>query len=783
MKKFTSLFLTFVFILALMPATNASAEDAYSLITDFKPQAETIFEEVSYIDDNGNTVTGTIMHPGITMNQTYLDNMRDMVRSGQEPWKTAFAIYANDSACSKTPAIHYEWGNDYFVNILGPWTKQNNQALDVYVGMRANWDGATAFKQAIMWYITGDDVYRENSMKIIRAWSQIESVQGHKNFRFPMLTYFLSAAAEIFRYTPCQTPELEWTEEDTQNLTRMMELFTNTYDLHTYWMAQHQFCVMGGMGHAIFTNDLKLYNEAVEAALVNEQSGDSGRNGSLAAVMRVMTKNEETGEILPQEEWHVQLAEMGRDAGHSYDDIGGLSTLVQTIYSQGTKVDPVTGEISYEEDAVNPFNFLNDRLLEGTNYLLKYHMGEDVLWTPTVQDGYTYLSINEDGRGRIEPLVGILYNYYKYIEKQDMAQDKFKYIAMVYESNLPEPSHVDYPMAATLLFTLMENMTAVTPSVKIDGIKIKSDVPPQIVNDRVLVPMRAIFEVLGADVQWDDTTKCATAKKANTEIKIIVDNNTAIVNGTKTELDVTAQIINNRTMIPLRFVAEALNANVKWNGDEKVVEIVINEKQQKDEAVIKLDFEDSAKCSVSGTEGYLFGNVEYVAAMDGQGVQLKNGAFINLDKGIFEHMDECTVTSWVKMDEIKQWCRVFDFGSNQSNYIFLSPKASDGYLRVAAKCDGIEDEQVISTNFTIEPDKWYHFALTIGDNTAVLYVDGTEVGRYENFSVKPSALGNTSANFIGKSQYNDPCFDGVVDDFRIYNRSLSSSEIKNITQK
>ena len=62
---------------------------------------------------NGNTISGTIHHPGIAMRQADLDNMRDHVRAGDEPWNTAFNAFASDSQSSKTPRIYYEPGNDY----------------------------------------------------------------------------------------------------------------------------------------------------------------------------------------------------------------------------------------------------------------------------------------------------------------------------------------------------------------------------------------------------------------------------------------------------------------------------------------------------------------------------------------------------------------------------------------------------------------------------------------------------------------------------------------------
>ena len=80
-----------------------------------------------------------------------------------------------------------------------------------YVGTRANTDSETAFMQAIMWYITGDETYRSNAMTIIRDYSAIQSVVPHTSFRFATMTYFLAAAAEILRYSDTPTASLKWT--------------------------------------------------------------------------------------------------------------------------------------------------------------------------------------------------------------------------------------------------------------------------------------------------------------------------------------------------------------------------------------------------------------------------------------------------------------------------------------------------------------------------------------------------------------------------------------------
>jgi hypothetical protein len=443
--------------------SNETANAVISpLITSYKPQAVQADVLASYTDSNGNTVSATIHHPGIAMSLADLDNMRDHVRAENEPWNTAFQVFAADPQSRPNPRILYEVGNDLFVHIRGPWafTDENGKYWanpSDHVGTRANTDALVAFKQAIMWYITGNETYRSSAMYIIRAYAGIQSVVPHTSFRFATMTYLLAAAAEIMRYSDTPTESLKWTETDTQNFIRMMELCSVTYNPHSFFMNQHQFTVMGTMARAIFTNNLELYAEAVEAATVNAQGDDGGRNGSIKQQMRLMTQNELTGEPLDLSDVHVQLIEMGRDAGHAYANIAGLSTLAQTIYAQGTKVDPVTGTMSTAADAVNPFQFLDDRLLAGTTYAAKYHLGYDVLWTPAVVNqsyaGQVYEINNSWGeRGRFDGFFSVLYNYYKYIESRDMTQEKYKYLAYAFETRMPEVAGKDYPLA-TLLYT------------------------------------------------------------------------------------------------------------------------------------------------------------------------------------------------------------------------------------------------------------------------------------------------------------------------------------------
>ncbi|MGE5379734.1 MAG: copper amine oxidase N-terminal domain-containing protein [Methylocystaceae bacterium] len=118
-----------------------------------------------------------------------------------------------------------------------------------------------------------------------------------------------------------------------------------------------------------------------------------------------------------------------------------------------------------------------------------------------------------------------------------------------------------------------QQVKSLLPKVILDGRQISFDVPPVIENGRTLVPLRAIFEALGATVNWDETTQTVTAAKDNTTIKLRINSTTASLNGQPAALDVPAKIMKNRTLVPLRFVSEALGTDVNWNNENQTAVI------------------------------------------------------------------------------------------------------------------------------------------------------------------------------------------------------------------
>lgn len=108
-----------------------------------------------------------------------------------------------------------------------------------------------------------------------------------------------------------------------------------------------------------------------------------------------------------------------------------------------------------------------------------------------------------------------------------------------------------------------------------NGMEVKTDVLPRIIDGRTLVPVRFIAEALGADVKWDDASRAVGIKKGNTEIKLVIGGK-AYRNGQLLDLNVPAQIMGGRTVVPVRFVSEALGCRVRWDEASGTVNIFSN---------------------------------------------------------------------------------------------------------------------------------------------------------------------------------------------------------------
>ena len=189
-------------------------------------------------------------------------------------------------------------------------------------------------------------------------------------------------------------------------------------------------------------------------------------------------------------------------------------------------------------------------------------------------------------------------------------------------------------------------------------------------------------------------------------------------------------------------------------------------------------FDGNANDTYGSGVGTVNGTAAYEAGKSGKAINLNgSNSFVQLPASHpLAKDDQITIAAWVNWRGGNQWQRIFDFGSNTSQYLFLTPRSGSNTLRFAIKNGG--GEQIVETS-QLQANQWVHVAVTLGNGTAKLYVNGKLAATATGFTIKPSDF-RPNRNYIGKSQWPDPLFNGMIDEFGIYNYALNDSEIQSL---
>jgi hypothetical protein len=139
-----------------------------------------------------------------------------------------------------------------------------------------------------------------------------------------------------------------------------------------------------------------------------------------------------------------------------------------------------------------------------------------------------------------------------------------------------------------------------------------------------------------------------------------------------------------------------------------------------------------------------------------------------------------TFAAWVKWRGGTDWQRIFDFGTDTTNYLFLTPRAYGGMMRFAITTNSNNAEQQINASAALPTNSWVHIAVTLDGTKGLLYLDGTPVATNSALPIRPWQT-LAKSNYIGKSQWaGDPLFAGEIGSFRIFGRALSGAEIQDL---
>ena len=194
-------------------------------------------------------------------------------------------------------------------------------------------------------------------------------------------------------------------------------------------------------------------------------------------------------------------------------------------------------------------------------------------------------------------------------------------------------------------------------------------------------------------------------------------------------------------------------------------------------------FNETGGTSAADWSGYamggaLNGGCSWAAGKYSNAISLNgSNGYVSLPNGLVSSLTDFTVSAWVYLNTNNTWNRIFDFGTGTTYYMFLTGNAGS-VTRYAIKANS--GEQQISSTSALTTGAWHHVAVTLSGSTGTLYVDGGQAGQNTGMTLHPSSLGTTTQTWIGRSQFSDPYLNGLVDDFRIYNRALSGTEITNL---
>ncbi len=222
-----------------------------------------------------------------------------------------------------------------------------------------------------------------------------------------------------------------------------------------------------------------------------------------------------------------------------------------------------------------------------------------------------------------------------------------------------------------------ENNGTEAISVIIDGERITFDQEPVIINDRTMVPMRKIFETLGADVNWHEENSTITASKGMIDVRFTIDGSAYSINGIQVYLDSPPVILNGRTMLPVRAVAECFGCDVNWDSDT---------------ATVTIDSAELQTLKITNPDGY--------AQYYGEVVNGKANGY-----GVMQ---------------------IFDDGKSANNES-ADDTDNDGITLVGI----FEDNELIDGSVIYMSDGLYHLENTSGDS----YIGGMENGLFHGYGV------------------------------------------------
>jgi len=243
-------------------------------------------------------------------------------------------------------------------------------------------------------------------------------------------------------------------------------------------------------------------------------------------------------------------------AGMGFTAEARTSTFFNTFrYVDGNRIP--FGDIGFQI-RVNGSMFINDRTFNQT-----HNRGRRVINRTTIPNGSNIsISVEVPDGYQIHEII-VWMNAPRVLEVSNPSESTFDVIA----TGEPWLNNLE-------IIVIFKSIIPTVPiGVLLDGAPVEFDVLPQVTDGRTLVPLRAIFEALGAEVSWNAETQTVTGTKGGTTVVLPIGSTSPTVNGQVVNIDVPGTVVNGRTLVPLRFVAESFGVHVNWDAEARQVTI------------------------------------------------------------------------------------------------------------------------------------------------------------------------------------------------------------------
>ncbi len=585
-------------------------------------------------------------------------------------------------------------------------------------------DIVVAYGSILRWKISGDIAYADNAVNICNKWSStLTGLDGDTNIALISLNaYQFAIVGEMLRTYP------GWSSTDFAAFQTMMKgiFYQNANNFLTthwgtcyshYWANWDLATINAIYAIGVLCDDSTLTNQALTYFY------DGVGAGCIDRLVNFLHPG-----------YLGQVQETGRDQGHCTLDISLIGPFCEMAWDQG----------------IDLYSYNNNRVLAGAEYVAKYNLNSDVPFAVYGNcEGWRMTAPSDASRGTQRPGWDLLYNHY--VNRKGLAAPYTKAFA-----DQMRPSgyyNMDQPPFDTLTATLDPIATGANPS----GLT------------SIVTAQQPVLSWWGSAYATSYNVKRATTSGGSY---------TTIATGVTTNTYTDTSVVTGTTYY---YVVSATTASGETGNSNETSAIIGTS------LVARLKFDETSGTSAAdstgnGWTGTLVNTPTWSTGNIGNAVSLASASsqYVTLPSGVVSDLSDFSISTWVYLNSVSTWARIFDFGTGAERYLYLCPKAGSGKVRFAISNSGNYGEEGIDGDAALPSGQWVHVAVTLSGTTGSLYVNGRLVGQTTGMAFAPKRLPSTSLNYIGKSQFSDPYLNGKVDDFRIYRGALTLADVQTL---